>query len=75
MSPTQAAHVLADLGEAAALILDAGPTAHGLEELHAPRAQSELRLRDQAGVRPLVARAGDTYSAARWRINMEEKQR
>ena len=31
MSPTQAAHVLADLGEEAALILDAGPTAHGLE--------------------------------------------
>ena len=31
MSPTQAAHVLSDLGEEAALILDAGPTAHGLE--------------------------------------------
>lgn len=31
MSSTQAVHVLSDLGEAAALILDAGPTAHGLE--------------------------------------------
>jgi L-threonylcarbamoyladenylate synthase len=31
MSSTQAGHVLSDLGEAAALILDAGPTAHGLE--------------------------------------------
>lgn len=31
VSPTQAAHVEADLGEAVSLILDAGPTAHGLE--------------------------------------------
>ena len=31
VSPTQAAHVLADLGDAAAMILDGGATAHGLE--------------------------------------------
>jgi L-threonylcarbamoyladenylate synthase len=31
MSPTQAAHVDADLGDRVAMILDAGPTAHGLE--------------------------------------------
>lgn len=31
VSPTQAAHVEADLGEAVSMILDAGPTAHGLE--------------------------------------------
>jgi L-threonylcarbamoyladenylate synthase len=31
VSPTQAAHVEADLGETVSLILDAGPTAHGLE--------------------------------------------
>jgi len=31
VSPTQAAHVLADLGDAVAMILDGGPTAHGLE--------------------------------------------
>ena len=31
VSPTQAAHVLADLGDDVAMILDGGPTAHGLE--------------------------------------------
>ena len=31
ISPTQAAHVLADLGDTAAMILDGGATAHGLE--------------------------------------------
>jgi L-threonylcarbamoyladenylate synthase len=31
ISPTQAAHVLADLGDKAAMILDGGATAHGLE--------------------------------------------
>ncbi len=31
ISPTQAAHVLADLGDEAAMILDGGATAHGLE--------------------------------------------
>ena len=31
ISPTQAAHVLADLGEAAATNIDGGATAHGLE--------------------------------------------
>ena len=31
ISPTQAAHVLADLGDDVAMILDGGPTAHGLE--------------------------------------------
>jgi L-threonylcarbamoyladenylate synthase len=31
VSPTRAEHVLADLGDALALILDGGPTAHGLE--------------------------------------------
>src|SRR4029079_16189688 len=31
VTPTQAAHVLADLGDAVAMILDGGPTAHGLE--------------------------------------------
>jgi L-threonylcarbamoyladenylate synthase len=31
ISPTQAAHVLADLGDKVAMILDGGPTAHGLE--------------------------------------------
>jgi L-threonylcarbamoyladenylate synthase len=31
LSPTRAEHVLADLGDAPALILDGGPTAHGLE--------------------------------------------
>jgi L-threonylcarbamoyladenylate synthase len=31
ISPTQAAHVLADLGDDIAMILDGGPTAHGLE--------------------------------------------
>ncbi|MBZ0208634.1 MAG: threonylcarbamoyl-AMP synthase [Hyphomicrobium sp.] len=31
ISPTQAAHVAADLGDKVAMILDGGPTAHGLE--------------------------------------------
>lgn len=31
LSPTRAAHVYADFGEVIALILDGGPTAHGLE--------------------------------------------
>lgn len=31
ISPTQAAHVLADLGDKVAMIIDGGPTAHGLE--------------------------------------------
>ena len=31
ISPTQAAHVLSDLGDKVAMILDGGPTAHGLE--------------------------------------------
>ena len=31
VSPTQAAHVAADLGDKVAMILDGGPTAHGLE--------------------------------------------
>jgi L-threonylcarbamoyladenylate synthase len=31
LSPTQAAHVAADLGDKAAMILDGGPTAHGIE--------------------------------------------
>jgi L-threonylcarbamoyladenylate synthase len=31
VSPTRAEHVLADLGDIPAMILDAGPTAHGLE--------------------------------------------
>jgi L-threonylcarbamoyladenylate synthase len=31
VSPTRAEHVLADLGEAPAMILDGGPTAHGIE--------------------------------------------
>jgi L-threonylcarbamoyladenylate synthase len=48
VSPTQAAHVLADLGESVALILDGGPTAHGLEST----------VIDARGDTPVLLRSG-----------------
>ncbi len=47
-SPTRAAHVLADLGGRVELILDGGPTLHGLES----------SVLDLAGPRPLLLRRG-----------------
>lgn len=52
VSPTQAAHVEADLGEAVSLILDAGPTAHGLESA----------VVDARGDTPLLLRSGAVTS-------------
>jgi len=48
VSPTRAEHVLADLGEAPALILDAGPCAHGLEST----------ILDVSGDAPALLRVG-----------------
>jgi L-threonylcarbamoyladenylate synthase len=49
VSPTQAAHVQADLGESVALILDGGPTAHGLEStVIAARGDAPVLLRSGA---------------------------
>jgi L-threonylcarbamoyladenylate synthase len=48
VSPTQATHVLADLGESVALILDGGPTAHGLEST----------VIDARGDAPVLLRSG-----------------
>ena len=48
VSPTTAAHVLADFGEAPAYILDAGPTAHGLEST----------ILDVSGDRVVLLRSG-----------------
>ena len=44
VSPTQAAHVAGDLGERVAMILDGGPTAHGLESTIIDARGSELVL-------------------------------
>jgi L-threonylcarbamoyladenylate synthase len=48
MSPTRAEHVDADLGDRVAMILDAGPTAHGLEST----------VVDARGEDPLLLRPG-----------------
>jgi L-threonylcarbamoyladenylate synthase len=48
LSPTRAEHVLADLDDAVALILDAGPTAHGLEST----------VLDARGNEPVLLRPG-----------------
>jgi L-threonylcarbamoyladenylate synthase len=48
LSPTRAEHVEADLGDAAALILDGGPTAHGLEST----------VIDARGEAPVLLRSG-----------------
>jgi L-threonylcarbamoyladenylate synthase len=48
LSPTRAEHVEADLGDAAALILDGGPTAHGLEST----------VIDARGESPVLLRSG-----------------
>ena len=48
LSPTRAEHVLADLDDEVALILDAGPTAHGLEST----------VIDARGNEPVLLRAG-----------------
>jgi len=48
LSPTRAEHVLADLGGSVALILDGGPTAHGLEST----------VLDARGEAPILLRAG-----------------
>lgn len=48
VSPTQAAHVAADLGDRVAMILDGGPTAHGLEST----------IIDARGAEPVLLRAG-----------------
>jgi L-threonylcarbamoyladenylate synthase len=48
ISPTQAAHVLSDLGDKAAMILDGGPTAHGLEST----------VIDARGEAPVLLRSG-----------------
>jgi L-threonylcarbamoyladenylate synthase len=48
LSPTQAAHVYADFGESIALILDGGPTAHGLEST----------VIDARGEKPALLRPG-----------------
>lgn len=47
-SPTRAEHVVADLGEAVAVVVDGGPCAHGLEST----------IVDVTGERPLVLRPG-----------------
>jgi L-threonylcarbamoyladenylate synthase len=73
VSPTTAAHVAADLGDAAALILDAGPTSIGIEStvldlsdavptLLRPGGITLEQLRDALGV---VAIASDTEDAPR----------
>lgn len=48
LSPTRAEHVAADLGDEAALILDGGPTAHGLEST----------IVDARGPAPVLLRPG-----------------
>ena len=48
ISPTQAAHVLTDLGDDVAMILDGGPTAYGLE----------LTVVDARGAAPVLLRPG-----------------
>ena len=48
LSPTRAAHVYADFGEGIALVLDGGPTAHGLE----------LTVIDARGEEPVLLRPG-----------------
>ena len=48
VSPTRAEHVFADLGDSVALILDGGPTAHGLE-LTVVDARSELPVLLRSG--------------------------
>lgn len=48
VSPTQAKHVEADLGSAVSLILDGGPTAHGLEST----------IIDARGTVPVMLRSG-----------------
>jgi L-threonylcarbamoyladenylate synthase len=48
LSPTRAAHVYADFGEGTALILDGGPTAHGLEST----------VIDARGEKPVLLRPG-----------------
>jgi L-threonylcarbamoyladenylate synthase len=62
VSPTTAAHVLADLGEAPALILDGGPCAHGLEST-----VLDVTGRDVAMLRPgaLPAEAIEALLGAR----------
>jgi L-threonylcarbamoyladenylate synthase len=54
VSPTTADHVAADLGEAPAMILDAGPTAHGLEST----------VLDARGDRVVMLRPGATTAEA-----------
>ena len=63
ISPTQAAHVLADLGGDVAMILDGGPTAYGLEST----------VVDARGAAPVLLRPGavtaetiEACSATRW---------
>jgi L-threonylcarbamoyladenylate synthase len=69
LSPTEAAHVAADLGDRVACILDAGPTAHGLEStivgfaergpvLLRPGAVERARIEALLG-RPLLAPNAD----------------
>jgi L-threonylcarbamoyladenylate synthase len=48
LSPTRAAHVYADFGEGIALVLDGGPTAHGLEST----------VIDARGEEPVLLRPG-----------------
>jgi len=48
LSPTRAEHVLADFGDGVALILDGGPTAHGLEST----------VIDARGAEPVLLRPG-----------------
>jgi len=48
VSPTRAEHVEADLGDSVALILDGGPTAHGLEST----------VLDARGTEPILLRSG-----------------
>jgi L-threonylcarbamoyladenylate synthase len=54
VSPTTAAHVASDLGEAPAMILDGGPTAHGVEST----------VLDARGDRVVMLRPGATTAEA-----------